>query len=223
MMTRTGAAYVFCTAFMAIAICRCPALFGETAPPEAITAAQSGLPAFLEKIPAGDSRSYGFEPGDPIHAAYPGAPYRLHEITPAALARFKPGDAVDSLTRPAGMWYFPVMIRDEVKAILIVDYLDGAWRAVSLGQAPLARELNSIRRQWPKESGYSPSLVVNFQSAGYFFTVPQVNDHNLTPILPREARSGAALGRPGYASTGELSGVVEMLKPVVENSISQAR
>ena len=224
-MTKRRKVHLLRASCIIITMCGCLEAFGETAPPEVVSAAKSGLRPFLEKIPAQDLRSYGFEPGAPLDTAYVGIPYRLYELTPSALARFKPGEPVSSVICPTGMWYFPVMIGNEAKAILIVDTLDGSWQAVSLGQAPLARELNAIIRQWPRERGYDPLLIVNFQSKTHLFTVPQKSDHNLTAILPREFSSGIGprAGEQGYASTGELSKMIELLKPVVEDSILQPR
>lgn len=218
MVTRRAAACLLCAA----AFCARAILLAETAPPEVAAAAESGLPDFLAKIPPDGLRDYGFAPGDPLGDAYPGAPYRLREITPAALSTFSPTDTVGSLTRATSIWYFPVMLGGEAKAILIVDLLDGAWRAVSLGQAALAGELNEIGRQWPAAKGYDLRLIVSFQAASYFFSVPQAGDRNLTRIATRGAAAPRAPGR-GYAATSGLASTIEALRPAVEENIRQVQ
>lgn len=216
MVTRRAAAYLLCAA----AVSACAILFAETPPPEVVAAAESGLPAFLAKIPPDGLRDYGFAPGDHLGQACLGAPYRLREITPAALSTFSLTDTVSSLTRATSIWYFPVMLGGEAKAILIVDLFDGAWRAVSFGQAPLAAELNEIRRQWPAAKGYDPRLIVSFQAASYFFNVPQAGDRNLTRITTRGAAAPRAGGRR-YAATSGLASTIEALRPAVEENMRQ--
>jgi hypothetical protein len=203
--------------------CARPAFSAEAAPPEAIAAARSGLPAFLEKIPPEGLGEYGFAPGDRLDEAYPGKPYLLHEIPPAAIERFASEDSVDSLLAPAGVWYFPVMMDGEARAILVVDRVDGGWVAVSLGQASLAGELNAIRRQWPASGGYDPRLIVSYQAAAYFFSVPQVGGRNLTRI--QAPGRGAVPRAPArrYAAVSDLAATIEALRPEVEENIRRAR
>ena len=42
---------------------------------------------------------------------------------------------MSSILTVTDMWYFPVMIQNEIRCILVVDYMDGKWQAVSLGYA----------------------------------------------------------------------------------------
>lgn len=56
-----------------------------------------------------------------------------------------------------------------------------ASRFVRLRSA--GQELNRIAKQWPASANYHLKLVAAFSANRYFFTVPEVGDRNLTPII----------------------------------------
>ena len=61
-----------------------------------------------------------------------------------------------------------------------------------------------------------PAFVVVFQASQYWFTVPEVDDRNLTPV----ASPAAFAARPsrGYTVLTSLSDSVKTLRPVVVNA-----
>lgn len=195
----------------------------EKAPQEVIEAARSGLLFFLKRIPAGEFKDYGFGPDAPIDRARVGIPFHVYMITPSALFAFKQGDSVNSVISPTEMWYFPVMVGDETRAMLVVDKVGSSWQTVSLGMAPLAGEMGKVMKRWPRAQGYDPLLVVVFQASEYFFTVPQKDDRNLTALLPRAGAIESELKGQGkeYSSTTELPRMLEILKPLVQENLKQ--
>jgi hypothetical protein len=199
----------------------CFLVAAESVPPEVIRAAREGLPRFLEAVPRGQIEKFGFAPDDRIELARPGVPFLLYTITPAALSSGK--DSIGSLISPTGKWYFPVMLGGEAKSVLTVDRMDGSWQAVGLGKAALARELQEILRRWPRAKGYDPRLVVVYQAASYFFTVPQEGDDNLTPLLFDGKGFGAELhrGDKKYSSLIKFPEIAGLLRAAVEENIQQ--
>ena len=205
------------------AICFSFNVFAEEVPREVLAAAKKGIIPFLNTIPEEGRASYGFGPGDQLDQAEVGIPFRVYTITPSALSNYCPGETVSSLLSPTGMWYFPVMIKGDVKALSIVDQMDGSWEVVSVGDVPLAGELQKVMLNWPRAQGYEPLLIVVFQAGTYFFTIPQEGACNLTPLLIGGRGLGAALlkGKKGYSSLIDISQIVEQLKAAVEENISQ--
>ena len=194
-------------------------LAAAEAPAEALAAASQGLPGFLASVPPGDEAMYGFVPGGELTQARLGAPLRLYTITPAALAGGRAAVSVGGLLADTTMWYFPVQVGEEVKAMLVVDRMEDGWRAVSFGYAPLAREWNVIAKQWPAAKGFHPRLAVVFQAQQYWFTVPEVDDRNLTPVATPGGYGPKAKG--GYAALHGLAESVRALQPAVAKAVAE--
>lgn len=209
--------------FLLFTICFSFNVFPEEVPREVLAAAKNGIIPFLKTIPEEDRTSYGFGPEDPIDQAEVDIPFRVYTITPSALSNYCPGDTVSSLLSPTGMWYFPVMIKGNVKALLIVDQMNGSWEVVSVGYVPLTGELQQVMSAWPRAEGYEPLLIIVFQAATSFFTIPQKDAYNLTPLLISGQGLGAKLlkGKKDYSSLIEISQIVDELKAAVEKNISQ--
>jgi hypothetical protein len=188
----------------------------QPAPPEVLLAATNGLPAFLASLPAGTKAPYGFASDSDLAQARLGVPLQVHTITPTALANESTNSTLTALLSQTTLWYFPVMAGEETKAILVVDRMAGGWEAVSLGYAPLARELNQIAKQWPSAAGYHPRLIAVFPASRYYFTVPEVDDRNLTPILmpgqADERASPAGADQSRYSTLAPLSQAAAQLK-----------
>jgi len=190
----------------------------QDAPADVQQAAIQGLQPFLNKIPAISLAEYGFVPGNALDTATLGDPFQLYTITPGALEQYQPSLAVTEILTQTTMWYFPVLIAGQTRAILVVDRLDNQWQAVSLGYAGLAQELGALNRQWKASQGYHPMLIVVFQARQYLFTVPEKDSHNLTRLVTQKTM---ATGKPAdnYVTLGTAAGVIEQLKPVVKEAL----
>lgn len=193
----------------------------EDAPPAVVEAAQSGLLPFLNHIPPGEAGHYGFAPGEQTEEAYPGIPFRLYTITPDALFNYGVGDTVSSLISTTDVWFFPVVLGGDYRAILTVGQEEGSWKAVAFGKAALARELQKVRRQWPASKGYDPELIAVFQATAYFFALPRKDDQNLTPLYFDGKGFATEFYRSdeGYRSTVKLPQIIEQLQEAVKENI----
>ena len=192
------------------------------APDDASAAARSGLAHFLARAAADGPGRYGFVPGDNLDLARPGAPFQLYTITPAALAGYRKGDGVSSILTPTETWLVPVVLDRRIRAILTVEGSGGGWRAVALGKAPLAAELEKVLERWPKRAGYELRLVAVFPANAYFFTVPELGDRNLSPFVFSGKSFGAA-PRPGeaeYAAPVDFETIAGELKAVVSGKLA---
>jgi len=158
-------------------------LWAQPAPPEVLNAASNGWPAFLASVSLGNRELYGFTNDTDLARARLGAPFRVYTITPENLASHPAEGKLTPLLSETMLWYFPVLVGDDTRAILVVDRMADGWKAVAIGYAPLALELHRITKQWPASAGYHPRLVAAFPANRYYFTVPEVDDHNLSPII----------------------------------------
>ncbi len=186
---------------------------GAATPDDVARAAAEGLPGLLAQIPDGMWSEYGFANGREVAEAKPGRPMPVQTITPAALNAWKPGDPIGGLLSATSLWYVPVRAGGQVRAVLVVDWVEGGWQAVSLGYVPLAGPLGTLLEQWPESGGYHPQLVMVVQAQQYLFTVPELGGDNLTPL------SGLSMGsrvKEGRSGVGRLDETVAVLKPVVD-------
>lgn len=205
----------------------------QDVPQEVIKAAEEGLPYYLEIIskknaPEGLSPLpptpgsaglslkviHGFEEDDPLDQAYLGEPFQYYVLAPDSVLNYTRNSDVGSLLSQTDMWYFPVMIGEKVRSILIVDRMNGVWEAVALGKAVLSRELGKIRKQWPTESGYSPLLIASQQAHEFLFTVPQYDSKNLTIISLQPGKEGEG---KDYSKLEDSGDVIEALQPIIES------
>jgi hypothetical protein len=206
-------------------------LSAQPVPPEVLDAASNGLPAFLASVPATTRESYGFPSDSDLTQARLGAPLLQYTVTPAALTNRARSTAVSSLITETPLWYFPIQMNGETKALLAVDHMSDGWKAVSLGYAPLAREWTLVARQWPASKGYHPRLVTVFQAKQHYFTVPEVDDRNLTLIAPPQAAATVTKGATTsssetsgrYSALGSVSDAVGNLRAVLPSAGSDSK
>lgn len=182
----------------------------QTSPPEVLKSAHEGLQSFLSRVPLEARGHYGFTRSDDFQQARLGTALNLYTITPQSLLTYSADTPVTSLLSKTAMWYFPVMVHNEIRAILVVDQVDGQWQAVSLGYAELARALDRVGQRWPQAEGFHPQLIAVFQAKEYLVWVPEYSSDDLISIFP-----------PGLELMGgsNAAGVIERLKPVVKEAI----
>ncbi len=181
-------------------------------PPAAVEAARSGLPSFLDSIPPSEKANFGFPPAARLDQAVLGRPFKVYTITPPALAMYREGDTVNSLLSPTGMWFFPITWNGEMRSILTVSRVSGAWKAVAIGRSSLAGELQKVTKMWPSSAGYDPLLVMVFQTKEYFFSIPQVDNYNLNPFY---FKTGSERKTANYSRLTKLPQVAKKLQAAV--------
>jgi hypothetical protein len=192
-------------------------------PQAVLEAAKTGLPFFLGQIPPGSKELYGFASTDDLSAARLGAPLQMLTIRPAAIDKSSSSATVSSILSETSMWYFPIRIESESKAMLVVDRDGGTWKAVSFGYTSLGHELNELLAQWPDSKGFHPQLIAVFPAKRFYFTVPEVGDFNLTQIRlaqegfsrPAPAAIAAEAQPQDYGTLSEVSKSLDELRPIV--------
>ena len=175
-------------------------------PDEVTRIAQQGLKRFVSSVAGPDMEDCGIPAGTFLEHMSLGKSFELHEISPQALTSNRTVTSVQQLITGSTQYYFPVLINGTTKAILIVDKMNGQWRAVSLGYPGLAAELALIKAAWPEEQGFHPALIVMRQANSMLFTIPEKGETNLTPVRmcvgPKPRRPESA-GQPVTSSTAQ--------------------
>jgi hypothetical protein len=148
---------------------------------------------------------YGFEEADKLDAAALGEPARLYFIDAQDALGYHPGQDLQALLKPTGEWFVPVTIGGSNRAMLgVVDAGEGKWIGSTFGMAPLAHKWQSIQKSWPNSQKFTPLLVICPPAEGYFFTVPQIQPANLTPLADIQLPNGAGpTAKPVLVPVGE--------------------
>ena len=145
-------------------------------------------------------------------------PFKLFTIEPPAILSYQSNSKkpIKSYLTETTMWYFPISLNDTVKAILIVDSTTEGWKAVSLGHEPLAGEIQQVLQDWPLKKGFNPLIIAQFQSLKYMFTVPEIDNSNLTIInyKPKQLIPGR------YSKLDILDSILRSIKAEVEENLN---
>jgi len=198
-------------------------------PGEAVQIANEALQPFLDRISAAAMEQYGFTKDDNLNQANLGSAYKLYTITPEALFGFQESDTVSSVISKTDLWYFPVMIGNKMKAIFTVEFFDDEWRAVALGYARLTQDLAQVTKRYPKSAGYNLQLIRVYQANEFLFTVPEIDQYNLTSIVqnnvtfegePTQNKLKSGPTRK-YSNLDNISTVIKKLQPIAKKNIEE--
>ena len=126
--------------------------------------------------------AYGFHDGDFLSDAKLGEPMPIYTIDETDRSNYQSGQAIKPLLKSAKQWVFPVMMGDRICCMVEVrqrghEYVPGS------GNKSLALAWSKITEKWSPEDGYHPLLLVNPDIPGYYFTVPELPQQNITDII----------------------------------------
>lgn len=88
----------------------------------------------------------------------------------------------DSLGNQPTEYLYEVQTNLGTAMLLRVALINELWQAQEIGFVDLAREISLVREAWPLQKGYSISIILNTQEKGFYFTIPEVETENQTPI-----------------------------------------
>jgi hypothetical protein len=195
---------------MTVAFLLMSGLYAQSkAPAEALKAANDGFVKYLTTSVTEDTKTIvGFDAGDDLSKAVLGEPFQLYTLPADSIRNYRGTTKVRSLIQKSEFWYFPILIGGKVKMMLYVGKRKDVWERAGLGSAGLAREMQVLLTQYSPKKGYTPLLVQQRNTGNYLFSVPQVDDDNLT-----EAFSGVGTGNPHrYATLKKLKTTMLELK-----------
>lgn len=126
--------------------------------------------------------AYGFQVGDSLASAKLGLAMPVYKIEETDRAKYRSGQSVKPLLKPARQWVIPVLMGDRICCMVEVK-LAGNEYVPGKGSKSLAMAWNKINERWPAQAGFHPMLVVNPNIPGYYFTVPELPVQNLTDTI----------------------------------------
>ncbi len=130
---------------LAVGMAVAPSQAARTIGDSVRTVAETSLPRFLSRIPPGQEEPYGFQGRAEVERATVGVPIRMYGTRPSLGDSLLEGQD-SSWNRPQAqdVWRVPVVVHRKVRALLTVERIGGALRAVDLGAAGLAREIGAF-------------------------------------------------------------------------------
>lgn len=195
----------------------------ESAPDEVVSVARDGLHKFLNAIPEGELRHFGFTSKEELDQTTIGAPYRIYTIRPSEIFSYGGEADISPLLSATEHWLFPVICSGKARVLLTVALMHGQWRAVDLGGASVAVEIERVARTWPASQGYEMKFIRVYQASSRFILLTKDGVSNLVPL------KGASIVL-GLVKKGERyeykqmspAEVLPKLAPVVEAALQEA-
>ncbi len=126
--------------------------------------------------------AYGFQAGDFLSDAKLGAPLPVYTIEESDRAAYQNGMPLKPLLKPPKQWVFPVLMGSRLCCMVEVQQT-GHEYVPGKGNKLLAMAWAKIQQKWPLDEGYHPLLVVNPEVPGFYFTVPELGQPNLTDTV----------------------------------------
>lgn len=126
--------------------------------------------------------SYGFRAEDAFADAKLGQPMPIYMVDDSDRANYQRGEHVRPLLKESKQWAFPVTVNNRVACMVTVTYRDHEY-VPNKGSKLLGMAWGKITERWPADEGYHPCIVVNSRVPGYFFTVPELPQQNMTDIV----------------------------------------
>ena len=126
--------------------------------------------------------AYGLRAEDALADAVLGAPMPIYTIEEADRAKYMHGESVKPILKEAKQWIFPVTINNRVCCMVQVTYT-GRDYVPNKGSKLLGEAWNKIEARWPASEGYHPMIVVNPDVPGFYFTIPELPEPNMTDVV----------------------------------------
>jgi hypothetical protein len=170
-----------------------PIVFAQnlTPPDEVIQAANVDFKEYLKNAVTEETKTIlGFDSKDDLGKAVLGTPFQIHILTSESINNYVENTPLQSILSRSDMWYFPIVIDNEIKMMLYVGKKNGEWMRAGMGSAGLSRQLQEITTKWSSSDGYTPMLVQQYDVGAYYFNIPQVNNFNLTETGANIMESG---------------------------------
>jgi hypothetical protein len=190
-----------------------PILAEEEIPAAAVVAAQEGLLPLLEAIPVADLGHFNFSDRGEVDQAELGEPFMIYTILPERILNYKSGTSVESIISPTGVWLFPVVSNGEVRTLLTVDFVEGEWRAVSIGGSGVAKQWASITGDSSSAGGSNYKFVRVYQATADFVLMSNIKGTKMMPM--ESARISLELEGEGACDPSKM--ILELQDPVRKN------
>jgi len=97
-----------------------------------------------------------------------GTPLAIFFVRLDRLREYQPGSDSNTLLSDSARVYYPVLVKKQTRAAIIVERSDGKWKAASMGGAGLARQISDVQEK-AAPSGAEPDMIVQVPALGIYF------------------------------------------------------
>lgn len=126
--------------------------------------------------------AYGFGPMDSFEEAKLGQPIPVYTVAETDRAAYQPGQPLKPILTPAKEWVYPVLAGGRICCMVQVSS-NGHEFIPGKATKALALAWTKINELWPEADGFHPVLVVNPRIPGYYFTIPEAGNPNITDTV----------------------------------------
>lgn len=144
--------------FVVLMVSFCFGLLAEKVPPEVYQAAQKGM----SDLPWGLSTKTALDNPTVHHG------FQVYTVSPLKLQK---STGLSSILTPTGLWRFVVVKEGQPVSLITVAEIEGQWKAVSIGGAQLAVEVNKVMERWPAKQGYNHRFIRIYQARADFIEI----------------------------------------------------
>ena len=123
--------------------------------------------------------AYGFTATDVFSETTMGKAIPVYTVSEGDRVSYKKGQPVEPILKSANQWVFPVYAGSRLCCMVQVSY-NGHDYVPGSGNKFLALAWNKINERWSESDGYHIRLVVNPGIPGYYFSIPELPEQNLT-------------------------------------------
>lgn len=181
-----------------------------------MAAAESQLPVFLSKIPAGQEGWYGFKESDDLELGAVGKPYRLLFFTPDFYRQQIVEDKNYLVIK--NEWRVPVIFDGDYRTLLTITGNPGNYIISGLGDTVLAKEL---QQQSAGSNDNSEFYVLRIpQLRADFFVTEHDNSFSEARFVPL---LNAIVAIPSLSSTSKQSFSLMEVEKAVKEALGKTR
>ena len=181
---------------------------------DVLAAAEKDYVAYLEKIPTDKEPLYGFNSRDEFDRVKLGKPYQLMTLSEEFFS--DPTLKNKDYLVPTGDWRVPLLIGKEYRALLTVSDFNGYWKAVGLGAASLARELEVFEKKHPSKKQYGKILRV-YQSVCDYMLLSSDDDPAAMNVIPLKSAKNTLVENGKSFSSMKLKKALPVIKGNIKN------
>lgn len=160
---------------------------------DAQSAATSSLETLRKLVTNENYKELGFESASEPARASLAEPLHVFVVSLDQLREYQVGRDPNALLSDANQIHYPVNVGDQPRCSIVVEDVDGKWKAASIGNAGLAKQISEVR----KGVAASPAdSIVQVRALGLYFIGHRgaENKLTLTSLVATEAanlRAGA--------------------------------
>ena len=183
----------------------------EEIPVAAREAGENGYKSFLKSIPLENLKDFNFSDQDEIDQAVIGDPFKVYTIKPEEILNYNPDTSVEGIISQTSKWFVPVISKGETRTFLIVDLIEGEWKAVGIGSSGLAKEWASALKTYPSSQGFKHTFLRIYQAASDFILLSKNGETQMVPMVSGRITLELGEGK-GYSPSDIILGLQEPVR-----------